>query len=470
MPPLGAVAAVTAVGLASGLLLAAGIHLAGPKGAIAPAIAVLCLVLLRFPGFTFGLLMVATVLAEEGAGVLPSGAAFYDQVASSLTAPDLLILICLGGVLLRFALDGRRPLLPAPMTIALIVLALAVLAGTITAVSAPDPPAAGDLFHRVMHVGYLILLPVLAVNVLRDNRALKLFAAFAAALATLKGLTGIYGSLAGVGEVVEEETITYISPLPNLLMLVLVLGSAAALVRRVKIPAWALAGAPIALLALVLSLRRSFWIATAFTLVVVVIVASRRRGRAVMAIAALALALALAAIVTVGSSDPGSSPLLTRVQTLSPSGLATNRGDRYREDERHNVIENLEEHPLTGVGLGVPWKVHQPLAEAHDRRYTHVALLWFWLAFGPLGAAAYLALMGTALGTAMLIWRRHPDPVVQVCAIAAFGAVVGLGIVELTATFTGFEPRISLMVGAGLGWLAAAWRQLPRPAGLPAAA
>lgn len=456
-------AAVTAAGLFAGLILAVGIQVVGPKGAIAPLIAALCLVLLRFPGFTFGLLLVATVLAEEGAGVLPSGAPFYNKVAASLTPPDLLIVICLGGILLRFALDGTRPLLPVPMTIALIVLALATLAGSITAVSAHDPPAAGDLFHRVMHLAYLILVPFLAVNVLRDTRALKLFAGIAAALAALKGLTGVYGSLAGLGEVVEEQTITYISPLPNLLMLVFVLATVAALVRRVKIPVWAMAGAPIALLALVLSLRRSFWIATAFTIVVVVIIASKRRGRAVMAIVALALALTIGAVATVGSSDPGSSPLVTRVQTLTPSGLATNRGDRYREDERRNVIENLEEHPLTGVGLGVPWKVHQPLAEAHDRRYTHVALLWFWLAFGPLGVVAYLAVMGTGLWTAVLVWRRHPDPVVQICAIACFGAIVGLAIVELTATFTGFEPRISLMLGAGLGWLAAAWRQLPNP-------
>ena len=34
-------------------------------------------------------------------------------------------------------------------------------------------------------------------------------------------------------------------------------------------------------------------------------------------------------------------------------------------------------------------------------------------------------------------------------------------VVELTATFTGVEPRVSLIVGGLLGWLAAAWADIP---------
>jgi hypothetical protein len=463
MPGLGVAAAVSAAGLATGLVLAAGIQYAGLKGALAPVLAILCLVLLRFPGVAFGLVLVFTVLAEaEGAGLIPSGEAFYNQAVSSLTPPDLLLLIGLGGVLLRFATDDERPALPEPLTIPLILLALAGTAGVVTGLSASAGVSSGELFHRSMHLAYLILVPLLAVNVLRDTRSLKLFAGIVAALASLKAVTGLYAEAAGVGGAVEEETATYLSPLPNLLMLTFVLGAIAALVRRLRIPTWMLVGTPLALLTLVLSYRRSFWIAAAFTIVVVVILASRRRGRAVMAIAGVALALTVVTAMTIGSSsDPSSSPIAERASTISPSGLGTNRGDRYRMDERRNVIENIEEHPLTGIGLGVNWKVHQPLAEAHDRRYAHVAVLWYWLALGPLGLIAYLALMGAGLWTAVRVWRRHPDPVIQVCAIAGFGAILGLGIVELTATFTGVEPRISLILGAGLGWLAAAWRDLP---------
>jgi hypothetical protein len=236
----------------------------------------------------------------------------------------------------------------------------------------------------------------------------------------------------------------------------------AALVRKVELPTWMYAGLPITLLALLLSYRRSFWIAAILTNVLVVIIASRRRGRAVFAIAAVTLALAFVAANSIaGPSDSTSaSPIAERAQTLAPGGVG-NRGDRYRNDERKNVVENIQLHPFTGVGLGVDWEVHQPLAEAHDRRYVHFAFLWYWLALGILGAIAYLLLFASSLWTSVQIWRRHPDEIIQVCAIAVFGGIVGLAVVELTATFAGIEPRLTVLLGALLGWLAAAWQDLP---------
>jgi O-Antigen ligase len=463
MPALGVAVGVAAAGLATGLLLAAGLQYAGPKGALAPVFALLCVVLLRFPGFTFGLMVALAVLCEaEATGVIPSGAPYYDTAVSSLTPPDLLLVIGLGGVLLRFVTDDERPRLPEPLTIPLILLALALAAGVVTGLSAHAGVSKGELFHRGMHIAYIFLAPLLAVNVIRDTRSLKIFAVIVAALGATKGVAGLYVAGGGLGNTVEEETISFLNPVPNLMMLILALGVVAALIRKVKIPVWMIAAAPIGMFSLVLSFRRSFWIAAAFTLIVVVIIASRRRGRAVLAVVGVTLALTVVATMTIGSSDnPSASPLAERAQTLSPGGLGTNRGDRYRMDERHNVIENIESHPLTGIGLGVNWKVHQPLAEAHDRRYAHVATLWYWLALGPLGLIAYLVVFGSGLATAVRIWRRHPDEIIQVCAIACFGAILALAIVELTATFTGIEPRVSLILGAALGWLAAAWRDLP---------
>jgi hypothetical protein len=399
----------------------------------------------------------------EPIGAIPSGEAFYEVIIASLTGPDLLILFGLAGVLLRFVAQDLRPRLPDPLTVPLVVLGLATLAGVATAYSADAGVSIGELFHRSIKIGHLILIPLLAVNVLRDARALKAFAVVLAALACLKGLTGLYASFGGFGSSVEAEAASFLNPFPNLLMLAFALGVIAALVRRVEIPGWMYVGLPIALLALLLSYRRSFWIAAILTIVLVVIIASRRRGRAVVAIAAVALVLGLAATTTItdNSNSAQPSPIAERAQTLTPSGIGSNRGDRYRIDERRNVIENVKEHPVTGAGLGVEWEVHQPLAEAHDRRYVHFALLWYWLALGILGAIAYLLLLGSSLWTGRQIWRFHPDPVVQVCGIAAFGAVLALGTVELTATFTGVEARLTILLGALLGWLAAAWQDLP---------
>jgi hypothetical protein len=462
MPGIGVAIAVAAAGVATGLVLFAALRTVGPPGVVAPALAVGVLILLRFPALAMGLLLGGVVLFEPtDPGLLPTFNSFYVVVRASLTPLDLLLFIGLGGILMRFATEGRRPRLPEPLTAPLALLGLATVAGVVTGYTAHADVSNGDLFHRAMNDVYLIVVPLLVVNVLRSTKALRAFLAVAGALAAFKGLSGAFSALAGTGSQLTEETVSYLEPVPNLVMLTLVLGSVAALVRRQSLPLWALGGAPLAFLALLLSYRRSFWIAAVFTIVVVMVIASRHRGRTVMALGGVALALTFAMALTVGTSGPAAKPLVKRAQQLSPAGIEANRGDRYRTDERRNVIANIREHPLTGTGLGVGWKVRYPLAESHDRRYVHFALLWFWLSFGPLGALAYLVLFGAGLWTAVLVWRRHPDPLVQIGAIAAFGTLLAVLIIELTTTFTGIEPRFSIVLGAGFGWLAAAWRDLP---------
>lgn len=456
-----AIAVVAGAGL--GFVFAATIQAAGIVGIAALAAAATGLILVRFPAAALALLLVSTVLVEtDDTGLLPPINTFYDVIVASLTLPDLLLVAGLGGVLLRFALESRRPSLPEPLTLPLALLAVAGIGGAVTGYYSEAGSSLGDLFHRLSYIGYIVLVPLLVVNVVRDRQGLRTFIALAAGLACVKALSGAYGALAGAGDAFEQQTVSFLDPLPNLMTLVLLLGATAALIRRVKVPVWVLASLPFAIVALLLSYRRSFWIAALFGLAVVAIVASRRRGRAVLGFGAVVAALALALSFTVGASDSSTRVLAERAQTLTPGGGVSNRGDRYRIDERRNVVETLKDHPLTGVGLGVPWEAHEPLAEHHDRRYAHLAVLWYWLAFGLAGAIAYLALFAAALWTAVQVWRRHPDNLVKVGAITCFGGILALLVVELTTTFTGVEPRLSIAVGAVLGWLAAAWADLPR--------
>lgn len=473
LPGPGTALGVATAGLATGLALAVALNAVGPLGIAAVVALALGIVLLRFPQVALAILLVATVVFEPtDTGLLPPFRPFFEVLGpTSLTGPDLLLFTGLAGVLLRSAAGGERPRLPEPLTPVLALLGAAILAGAATGHYATAAVGNGELFHRAIDAAYLIFVPLLVVNVVRDTRALRVFVGTAAGLGALKALSGAYGALAGVGERLGSEAVSFFEPLPNLVVLVFMLGVLAALIRDVPVPRWLLFAAPLAPLAIVLSYRRSFWIAAIFTLAIVAIVASRRRGRVVMALAAVALVLALATSLTIGASDSSrDSVLAQRARTLNPSGADENRGDRYRNDERRNVIETLREEPLTGVGLGLRWRAHHPLAESNDRRYAHVALLWFWLVFGPLGPIAYVALMAAGLWTAARVWRDHPDPVVQVGAIACFGGLIGLIVVELTATFTAVEPRLTLIVGAALGWLAAAWLDLPgkrRPAPVP---
>jgi hypothetical protein len=469
MPKLGTAVMVWVAGMATGMVLFAALHKAGIPGVIAPALALGVVILLRFPLLSTALLLIGVVLFEPvDPGLLPTFNSFYVVVRYSLTPVDLLLYLGLAGLLLQFAIEGRRPRLPEPITGALLLLSLATVAGVITGYTANAAVSNGTLYHRALNDAYIILIPLLVVNVIRDTRALRAFLVVVAGLAAFKGLSGVYSALSGHGSQLTEETVSFLEPVPNLVMLMFVLGTAAALVRRQHLPAWILAGAPLALLALLLSYRRSFWIAAIFTLLLVVIIASRQRGRTVLVIGGVALVLTAVTAVTIGATGPAASPLVKRAQQLSPSGIEADRGDRYRNDERKNVLANIERNPFTGLGLGVRWKVYYPLAESHDRTYVHFAFLWFWIAYGPLGAIAYVFLMATGMWTARAIWRRHPDPIVQIGAIAAFGTVLGIVIVELTTTFTGIEPRFSIVVGGLFGWLAAAWRDIPRRERLPA--
>jgi hypothetical protein len=424
------------------------------------------IVMLRFPEAMLALLLGLVVLFESSdTGLVPTAGALYDVVGHIVTPIDLLLFGALAGTLIRISSDNANFTWPNPMSPALWLVAVAMVAGVVTGYTAHAGVPNGELYHRAMNEVYIVVIPFIIVNLVRDTKALRTFVVAAVALASIKGLSGTYSILTGTGSSLEGATASYLTPVGNVICMLLVLGVVTGAVRRIRMPVWVWAGGGLALASLLLSYRRSFWIALIIGLILVVIVASRYRGRAVLAIGAVVVVLGTVAIATVGSgqTDTGNpSPLSERVQSINPAGEDTNRGDRYRVDERKNVIANLEEHPLTGLGLGVQWRTHYPTAEAHERDYVHFAFLWWWMALGIFGAVAYVALMGGSLLTARGVWRRHPDPLIQAAAIAVAGTVAGVVFVELTTTFTGVEPRFSIFVGALVGWLVAAWQDAGR--------
>jgi hypothetical protein len=122
------------------------------------------------------------------------------------------------------------------------------------------------------------------------------------------------------------------------------------------------------------------------------------------------------------------------------------------------VLKDVEERPIFGLGVGVPWVAHRPVSIDFKgaRQYVHFVPLWYWMKMGIFGLFAYFWLMATALWMAFSIWRRHPDGLHRSIGLGAFAGFAGLMVVELTASFTGVDTRFSMIVGAALGWLAAA--------------
>jgi O-Antigen ligase len=437
-----------------GLMVVAGVERLGLRGAVVIVAVPLVLLMLLEPRVTLLALVGSMVAVEPDDTIVPFGETFEEPVLAVFTIPDLLLGLLVAGTALELFRRRSAERLPAPFTLPLLFLLGALAVGVTQAWYAGI--GAGDLLGAAIPFAYLVLLPLVTVNLLIGSRHLRGFLALAGVLGVYKGITGVATSLSGAGEAIEGGTISFREPVANLTLLLFLLGSLAAWMRKVRLPAWAWAAVPVAALALALSYRRSFWIGALLALVLVGLVASRRRGRAVLAIAGIVLAVAVASALTVGRSDDTYGGVARRAELLQPGQLTASRGDRYRLDEQRNVRAELDRDPITGIGLAVPWQVRYPVSELHDRRYVHGAALWFWLRLGLLGLFAYLWLVAAAAWAAVGVWRLHPDALVRVGGVAALGAIVALFVVELTGTFTGVEPRTTAALGVMFGWLAAA--------------
>jgi hypothetical protein len=433
----------------------------GPMAALLPLIGLVAAYLVSAPRVALAALLGLVVVVElDPVGLLPIGPRVYGSLGFGITPPDLLLGILALGTAVDLVRTRSHPRGIGPMTLPLLAFACACLSGLVTGYFSGAPRA--DLFISALRFAHMLLLPLLVVNLLRDDRSLHAFLTGAALLAAFKAITGLLAAATGRGFSVAGGVITYYEPLANWLLLLFLLTVLAAYPQRVPLPTWVKWTVPLAFFALVFSFRRSFWIGGLFSLLLVFVVASRRRLRAVLAVATVGLALVLVATLVIGPGGAIDSPLVERAQSLQPGELTANTADRYRIDERHNVVAELRDHPVTGLGMNIPWEAREPLSEEHDRNYTHVVLLWYWLKLGLLGVLTYLWLMGVTMWTGFMVWRRHPDQLIGAAGLAAAGGLVALVIVELTASFVGVDARMTTAFGALLGFIGAAWQQLPQ--------
>jgi hypothetical protein len=132
-----------------------------------------------------------------------------------------------------------------------------------------------DIVYAGRQLAYVVLVPLLVVNVVETPEQARQALGFGAALAVAKAVLGLAGVVAGVGTVVDGATITYYEPVANWLSLLVIVGVVAALLLRARLPLWLLAGTPLIVLTLALSLRRSFWIGAALALLLVCLLGSR---------------------------------------------------------------------------------------------------------------------------------------------------------------------------------------------------
>jgi O-antigen ligase len=400
--------------------------------------------------------LVPAVLLENSTEqeVFPNVPDFYAQ-PHVLSPFEALIALAVAAAAIDVARrhDAR---LPEPLTLPLMLLGAAALSGVVVGLF--NGAAFNDVATAVRPLILLIVMPIVVVNVVRDREAIRRLLLVAALLVALKAVVGIGAVIVGHGaQNPGEPSSTYFEPTPNWLSMAFMLVFVAVLVDRRRPPAWVFAIALLSVTSLLLSYRRSFWIAAVVAILLVLLIgAGRVRWRTVLPGLAI-LAAAVWLTVNTGVVGELSGPLSERARSLRPSEIELNAEDRYRIGERRNVVADIEQHPITGLGLAVPWTGRFPpsVDRPGSRDYVHFTALWWWLKLGVLGAIAYLWLWATSVWTAYRVWRKQRDPWFREVGLGLTAALIGLAIAETTAAFTGVADRFSVVIGVALGVLAA---------------
>jgi hypothetical protein len=430
----------------------------GVSGLLAPLGLVCALVLIGRPVACMSVFVSLVVLCEGPTfGLLRVGTHLYDELAGPFTLLDALFGVVLVSIALDVLRHGASTSAMRPLILPLGLVVLAMAAGAVTGHAGGQ--GVPGLLSGLHALAYLVAVP-LAVAALRlDRRRLLMVLGAAAGLAVLKAVVGLVAVAGGRGLDIDGSTLTYYEPTANWLVLTVALAAVAAMVLRARPPRWLLLGAPLLAASLVLSYRRSFWIGAAVAIVLVILIGASPAGRRLVILAALPVIGGIVLLGSVAFQSQSRSTLVERVQTLTPSRLESQREDRYRIDERVNVMAEIRRRPLTGLGVSVPWSATaRPLPTEHDsgRLYVHMAFLWWWLKLGVLGAIAYLTVLVTAGRLAWRTFRADSDARVRAVGLASLAALVALAVMETTASFTGVDLRFTILLGAQLGLLAVA--------------
>lgn len=450
-----------AIAAAGGLITLVAALKLGLAALLLPIAVMAFVVLLRYPGPVLVAGLGLAIFCETGDfAILPQTGHLYDDTVKGFMPLDGLLLIAIAGTALQLIQD-RRParLPPAPLALALVLLGLGLVSGIL--VGREAGVGVGDALLQVHTFVYLAIAPLVAANLVVTDRDVKRIMAGAVILAGVKALIGLFLVVGGRGVTVYDASVlTYYEPTANWVMTVAVLGIVAAAVARVRLPWWALTAAPLMLASLLLSYRRSFWIADLLGLALVVLLGLSNNGRRVLLPGVLLIGAAIWSLG--GVAVQSDTPLGQRVQSLSSSKIQAKPEDRYRLDERANVVATLKREPVTGLGFGVGWRATErplPVEVNPDHQYVHFAVLYWWLKLGILGLLAYLAFLGAGLVLSFGVWRGGGDPLLRAFGLGSMCSFVGLAVIETTATFTGPDPRMTLVLGGQLALLAVLWRR-----------
>ncbi len=445
--------------LGASLAFLAALQRLGPAAIVLLAVGVVGLLLLAHPAWALGALVGAVILLEaDPTSPIPFGSSLYDFVPGpKITGVDALLALATAAVVLD-VVRRRRAQPVGPVGIALLVLCCAVVTGAVAGLSAGASTV--EVQEGVRAVFPLLVIPVLTVQVVDTLAKLRTGLGLLSAAALLKVTLGLLLYVTGASATGPDPfPATYLESTPNILTMLFLLAWVAATLARVPLATWVRWTVPLAAACLLLSFRRSFWIATVASALLVLLMGTGRTGRRLLA-PGLVILVAAGYLVSTTTTAQVNGPVGERIQQLSPTQIRSNKADRYRLGERRSVWADVREQPVSGLGLGVGWRQRYPLSEQHPggRQYVHFAVLWWWMKLGILGPVGYLGMLLTTAAVGVGVWRRSTDPLVAAVALSTATGLVGFALAELTATFTGAEVRASVLMGLVVGLMASAAR------------
>jgi O-Antigen ligase len=412
------------------------------------------LVFLDRPGVLLTAAIALGLLCQfRSTGLLGPTGVVYEPIALISPFEALLFLLLVSVVLDCWRKRRFRP--PDPFTGPLVILAGAIVAGCI--VGYANGASIGTLRTYIQPLVITLVAPFLVANAVHGENEVRRLLTGIAAMTLLLSLLGLAGVATGRGAAEFDGTqATFYVATPVWAMMVYVLTVLAATLMRVKLPRWVSWSWPLPLVALTLSFERGFWLGTIAAVVLVIVFATGPLGRR-LAVPAVIVAIVVGLVVfSSGVTNHLNGPLVDRAESLQPQKVLTNKQDNYRIGERHNVIAEIDEAPITGLGFGIHWRARHGISVdiVNARMYVHTAFLFWWLKMGILGAIAYISLMLTSFLTALRMRKRAADPVVRAWSAAVSAATVGIVVVELTATHLGVDPAFGFIFGTAWGVLA----------------
>ncbi len=413
--------------------------------------------LLNSPRAAFIAWVTVIVIAEDTDDWnIPLFAKLYAKTPAYFSIIFLLLLVAAAATLLDVARPAIKARLPEAFVPALVLVLIAIAFGFATGALGPGIPKSAVL-NSVQNYGFLLLPPLIVVNIVRTSAELRRALGYLAALTVLKSAAGVIAVVGGFTTAeVSLGRLSYLAPSINWLEMVYLLAVVAAPLSGTRLPRWMLWSAPVVFASFVLGQRRSFWLAAVFALILVVVIASRQTSRRLLLPGAGLTVVIVYLAVATGLTGPVQGTLVTRATSLTPTKVSTNTEDRYRLAELHNVWPAIMRQPVEGLGIGIPWPETYPLPfEYPDNHvFTHFAVLYWWMTCGLMGLAAYLVLMGTTIVVGLRLWWRAREPIERLTALSLGLGVVGLVVVEFTTTVVPADPRGTAVFGTAIGILA----------------